>query len=107
MQGKIAVLGDADFVMPFTALGADTFPVSQKEDEITQGAQKILDEKYALVIIPENIAEIAEKVFAVKQNSPTPCVVVVPFTTEPEGHATQALSRALKLATGIDILQSN
>lgn len=107
MEGKIAILGDTDFVMPFSALGADTFPVGLKEDEITQGAKKILDEEYALVIIPENIAKIAENVFSVKQNSPTPCVVIVPFTTEPEGFATQALGQALKLATGIDILQSD
>ncbi len=107
MEGKVAVLGEADFVMPFSALGMDTFPVSQSADEITASAQKILDEKYALVVVAENIAKTAEQVFSVRQNSPTPCVVVVPFTTEPEGLATQALGKTLKMATGIDILQNN
>jgi len=33
--------------------------------------------------------------------------VVVPFTTESEGFATEALGEVLKLATGIDILGNN
>ena len=33
--------------------------------------------------------------------------MVVPFTTESEGFATQALGEVLKMATGINILQNN
>ena len=29
MEGKVAVIGDADFVMPFSALGVDTYSVGQ------------------------------------------------------------------------------
>jgi V/A-type H+/Na+-transporting ATPase subunit F len=105
MEGKIAVLGDTDFVMPFSALGVDTYPVGLTAGDVTESARTIVSEKYALAVVAENVAPAAEEVFSAYENAPTPCVVVVPFTTESEGFATAALSRVLKIATGIDILQ--
>lgn len=107
MEGKIAVLGDADFVMPFAALGVDTFATSDTPDDIAENAGKIIEGKFALVVIAENIAPMVEKAFADYENLPTPCIVVVPFTTEPSGVATKTLEEALKMATGINILQNS
>ena len=75
MESKVAVFGGEDFVMPFSALGLDT---------------------YAAVL--------ANVVFEAKQRQAVPCVVVVPFATESEGFATKTLGKMLKIATGIDIL---
>jgi V/A-type H+-transporting ATPase subunit F len=107
MEGKIAVLGDTDFVMPFSALGVDTYPVGLTAGDIAENAEQIISEKYALVVVAENIAPAAEEVFSEYENAPTPCIVVVPFTTESEGFATQALGKVLKMATGINILQND
>ncbi len=107
MEGKIAVLGDTDFVMPFAALGVDTYAVGGTDEQITEAATKIIGEKYALVVVAENIAPAAEEVFSDYQDAPTPCIVVVPFTIESEGFATQALGQVLKMATGINILQNS
>lgn len=106
MTGKVAVLGDADFVMPFAALGLETFAVDQAE-QMKESARKLIEEKYALVVVAENIAPTVQEVFDTCRNAPTPCVVVVPFTTESKGHATRVLGETLKMATGIDILQNN
>ena len=106
MEGKVAVLGDADFVMPFSALGLDTYPTGTAADEVCENATKIIGDKYALVVVAENVAPAAEQVFTSVRNAATPCVVVVPFTTEPEGFATEALAEVLKMATGINILQN-
>ena len=107
MEGKIAVLGDTDFVMPFSALGVDTYPAGQTAEQINDSAKKIIEQKYVLVVVAENIAPVAEQIFSDYQVVPTPCIVVVPFTTESEGFATRALGEALKMATGINILQSS
>ena len=104
MEGKVAVLGGADFVMPFSALGLDTFAVGEGAQEIAESAQKIIEDKYALVVVAENVASAAEEVFSTVRNLPVPGIVIVPFTTEPTGLATKALGEALKRATGIDIL---
>ncbi len=105
MEGKAAVLGNADFVMPFSALGIDTFPVHPGDDTgIANTAEEILKRQFSLVVVAENIAAEADAVFSRTQQDPRPCVLVVPFTTESEGFAVQALGSLLKSATGIDIL---
>jgi len=105
MEGKIAVLGDTDFVMPFSALGLDTYVAGQSDKEIAKTARNVAGEKYALVVVAEDILHVVEGVFSAYKDAPTPCVVAVPFTTESKGLATEALARSLKLATGIDILR--
>lgn len=107
MEGKVAVLGDADFVMPFSALGADSYCVDQSSEQVAETAKRIVAGQYALVVVAENVAALAQEVFSDYQDAPIPCVVVVPFTTEPKGFATRALGRMLRMATGIDILQSS
>jgi vacuolar-type H+-ATPase subunit F/Vma7 len=107
MRGKVAVLGDADFVMPFSALGVDTYSVGQTAEQIRESANKIVSDKYALVVVAENIAPKVEEIFAAYQDAPTPCIVVVPFTTEPTGVATRTLGKAIKMAAGINILQND
>ena len=103
--GKIAVLGDVDFVMPFAALAVDRYIIDQTDKQLLETTKKIIEEKYALVIAAENIAPAVEQAFLAYQNMPVPCLVVVPFTTESTGFATQALAKVLKIATGIDIYQ--
>ena len=107
MEGKVAVLGSADFVMPFTALGLDTFVASEEDAQTVETAKKIVDEKYALVVIAENIAPVVQEIFDAVQRKTTPCVVIVPFTTESEGFAIKSLSDVLRMATGIDIMHNS
>ena len=106
MESKVAVLGDADFVMPFSALGVDTYTVGRTDKEMVESAERVISGKYALVVVAENIAPAVEEIFSAQQDMPTPCIVAVPFTTESEGFATKALNEVLKLATGINILQN-
>ncbi len=106
MKGKVAVLGHKEFVLPFSALGVDTFPVSG-DDEIKENAREIINQRYALVVVAENIARVADEIFSTRIKEATPGVLVVPFTTESTGYATESLGRVLKLATGIDILQNS
>ncbi len=107
MEGKAAVIGDANFVMPFSAMGLDTYCVGETAEQISQCAKEVAAEHYALVVVAENIAPTVDEVFSEYQYEPTPCVVVVPFTTESKGFATDALAVVLKMATGIDILQGS
>jgi len=106
MESKVAVLGGSDFVMAFSALGLDGFAVEPKAEVVAEKAEEILKEQYGLVVVAENIAEMAEVVFGETSKDATPCVIVVPFMKESDGFALKSLGRQLKLATGIDILAS-
>jgi len=104
MVGKAAALGNEDFVMPFTALGLVSFAVENELQQLRESAQKILDEKFSLVVVAEDVAHSVQDIFDQAEGNALPCVIVVPFTKEPEGFAVASLGKALKLATGIDII---
>jgi len=106
MEGKVAVLGNADFVMPFSALGVSTFAAGEQIEQVRKAAKEIIEGRYTLIVVAENIAPAAEEIFAAEHYSVSPCIVVVPFTTEPQGFATSALGEVLKMATGINLLQT-
>lgn len=106
MEGKAAVFGSAGFVMPFASLGLDTFPVEPEAEQIQQTAEQILKQRYAMIVVAENIAKDAQGVFESTLRKTSPCVIVVPFTQEPSGIATESLGRLIKLATGINILEN-
>ena len=106
MEGKAAAIGSADFVMPFTALGLDTYAVETDAAQVTETARKVLREKYALILVAENIARYTQETFEGTAGSALPCVVIVPFTSEPSGIATESLGRLIKMATGINILET-
>ncbi len=106
MEGKAAVLGTADFVMPFSAMGLDTFVVEPKAEAVQETARAILRQQYTLIVVAENVARQAQPVFDATMRKAVPCVVVVPFTAEPTGIATESLGRLIKLAAGINILKS-
>lgn len=107
MQGKVAVLGNIDFVTPYSMLGIETFVVEQDAGNAVEQAVAIIAGKYAMVIVAENIAPLVQEQFDSLQKKSLPCVVVVPFTTEPEGYAVRSLGQVLRMATGIDILKNS
>jgi vacuolar-type H+-ATPase subunit F/Vma7 len=107
MESKVAALGGSDFVMPFSALGLDTFVVDIDNEQIAETAEKILSQRYGLIVVAENVAQAANEVFQRTLKQAVPCVVVVPFTTKSEGFATEALGRVLKMATGIDVFSNS
>lgn len=106
MEGKAAVLGGTDFVMPYSMLGLDTFTVEPVADAVAEKAGEIVKGGYGLVVVAENVAEMAEVEFEEVHHKAAPCVIVVPFTQETDGVALKSLGKMLKLATGIDILQN-
>jgi vacuolar-type H+-ATPase subunit F/Vma7 len=107
MQCKVAVLGDTDFVAPFSALGLDGFAVGEAAESVLEKARQILEAGYVLVVVAENVAPAAQQAFSAVQDRPVPCVIVVPFTTASTAFALQKLGATLKTAMGINILQDS
>jgi len=106
MEGKVAVIGSEDFVMPFSTLGLDTFPVDPDGEQVLKTAESILESKYAMVVVAENVAPKTDEFFSKTIRESLPCIVVVPFTTESQGFSTESLGKLLKMAIGIDIVNN-
>ncbi len=102
MNARIAALGPKDFVMPFGAVGAVTFPV-ENDAQAREQAQAVIKENFAVVLLHEALAETLAPVFEKLQEQPTPCIVALPFIEPSTGAAVQQLRLALRRATGTDI----
>ena len=107
MEAKAAAFGDADFVMPFSAIGLETFAVEPIREKVAEIAHELVKGDYGLIVVSENIAKIAGTIFEEAQKTSGTCILTVPFTTKSDGFATAGLGRAIKLATGIDILAND
>lgn len=105
MEGKITALGGTDFVRPFAAIGLETFTVEDSAEQIRESAERIVEGKFALVVVAEDVAQAADEVFAQYSSQAVPAVLVMPFTTESTGYAMSSLGQAVKMATGVNILQ--
>ena len=106
MESKAAVLGSTDFVMPFRALGIDSFPVEADRDSVIRAGQAVAAGGYGLIIVAENIALLADEVLGSFSPEPIPCVIVMPLSSTSTNFAVKSLGMALKLATGIDIMKT-
>jgi len=102
---KIAVIGGADTVIGFKALGLNTFPVDS--DEAARKTFRELskpENEYAIIYVEENLAErLADEINKFK-DSPTPAVILIPGRDGPLGLGQSALKAAVERAVGSDIL---
>ena len=98
----MGAMGSSDFVLPYRALGVDTFPVAD-DAQARDALRRMLDENYAVILVAEDVAPAVEEMLAPYTEEPAPCVLVVPSATRSTGYAGEALGRLLQLATGINI----
>lgn len=107
MEAKAAVVGDTDFVRPFSALGVDVFDVTESDTGAADQARRILEGNYALVVVSEDTGAEVEQVFAEVEEKAVPCVVEIPFTGGARGRAVQKLNSVLRMATGVSLTEES
>jgi Archaeal/vacuolar-type H+-ATPase subunit F len=102
---KIAVIGGAETVMGFKALGLESCPVSSSEE-----AKAVLKEltaegsDYAIIYIEEALAlELHSEIDKFK-DSPTPAIILIPGRDGSIGLGQSALKAAVERAVGTNIL---
>ena len=102
---KIAVIGGAETVMGFKALGLEACPVSNVEE-----ARKTLrhltrdSEDYAIIYLEENLAAELQTEIDRYKDSPSPAIILIPGREGPLGLGQSALVAAVERAVGSNIL---
>ena len=73
---KIAVIGGADTVMGFKALGLDVFPANGQEEarEVFRRVTRESDGQYAIIYVEENLATYLEHEIARYKDVPSPAI---------------------------------
>ncbi|MDR2357284.1 MAG: V-type ATP synthase subunit F [Oscillospiraceae bacterium] len=102
---KIAVMGGADTVLGFKALGLDIYPVSDG-DEARASLRRITqpEEGYAVIYIEEGVAQTLAAEISVFNGKTTPAIILIPGRDGSKGLGLTALHEAVKRAVGADIL---
>jgi len=102
---KIAVVGGAETVIGFKALGLEAVSVENAEE--AKSALKALTaegEEYAIIYIEENLAqELAQEIDKFK-DVPSPAIIVIPGRDGSTGSGLAALQAAVERAVGTNIL---
>ena len=102
---KIAVMGGADTVLGFKALGLDTSPVSD-DDEARRAFKKLTapEARYAIIYIEERLSLVLAAEIAEFIDKPVPAIILIPGRDGSMGLGLTALHDAVIRAVGADIL---
>ncbi len=100
---KVAVLGDKDSVMGFTALGIDVFPVYEA-DEIKKTIHKLVEEGYAIIYITEQCSLQGKDAIDRYKDNELPAIIVIPGITGSMGLGMNEVRESAKRAIGADVL---
>ncbi len=100
---KVAVLGDKDTVMGFTALGIDVFPVYDA-DEVKKSIHRLVEEGYAIIYITEQCSLLAKDTVAKYKDNELPAIIVIPGITGSMGIGMNEVRESAKRAIGADVL---
>ena len=102
---KIAVMGGADTVLGFKALGLATFPVSN-DDEARTVFRRLThpDENYAIIYMEEKLSQTLSAEIAEYNDKVVPAVILIPGREGSMGLGLTALHDAVIRAVGADVL---
>lgn len=103
---KIGVIGSADTIIGFKALGLDTFPVRDDAEakEILKKLTRSEDETYAILYIEEGLAQALSAEIDRFKDSPQPAIILIPGREGSLGLGLSALTAAVERAVGANIL---
>ena len=99
---KIAVLGDRDSALGFTALGLDVV-FAEDADTAREELHRLAREDYAIIYITEQLARDIPGEIARYKEAVTPAVILIPGKTGSLGLGAAALQSAVERAVGADI----
>ena len=102
---KIAVVGGAETVIGFKALGLEACPVTNAEEARETLRRLTRDsEDYAIIYIEENLASELQREIDRYKDVPKPAIILIPGREGSLGLGQSALKAAVERAVGSDIL---
>jgi V/A-type H+-transporting ATPase subunit F len=100
---KIGVIGDKDTIIGFKSLGISVFPTIDFK-EAHKLALRLSNEKYAVILVTEQLAINMQETFELFKEQITPALIVIPNNQGSLGVGMEAVKDSVKKAIGVDIL---
>lgn len=99
---KIAVIGDADSVLGFKALGLDVYPV-ENVDQARSTIHRLAKENYAVIYLTEQLAVHMDEVLNRYKDELTPAIILIPGKEGSLGIGMANVKKSVERAVGADI----
>ena len=100
---KIAVIGDNESIMGFSALGLSVFPADTAEEAVKL-LKQLDDGKFAVIYITEKLASLIPSVMEKFKQMSVPVVIQIPGLVGNTGDGIKDLHACVEKAGGSDIL---
>ncbi len=100
---RIGVIGDADSVLGFQALGLDVCPVEDL-DQARQAIHRMAKENYAILYLTEQLAAKLPAELERYQDTLTPAIILIPGKEGSLGIGMDNVKKSVERAVGTDIL---
>lgn len=101
---KIGLIGEAQDIQAFSALGLDLFPVQDPAAVGDLLPRLVKTGEYGIILITEAVGEAARGIVEANTNLPLPSIAFIPGSQGSRGFARERLRRIVERAVGVDIL---
>lgn len=101
---KIAVLGDMDSVLGFSALGLDVFPTEGGDAAVRKLRELARGGKYAIIYVTETYYEELKNEMDRYKDSVIPAIIIIPGADGASGIGKKAIDEAVERAIGANII---
>lgn len=105
MKGKMAIVGDGDGVLAFSAVGIDAYPVNNADE--AGDLIKSLSKTYAIIFVTDVIAKEIDEIIKRYVTSTYPIIIPLPSKDGSNGYGMERVKQAMEKALGVDILFNN
>lgn len=103
---KVAVIGDRDSIYGFSALGLDTFPMTDPT-EAAKKLRRLADGDYAVIYITEALAAQLEQEISRYRTERLPAIIPIPGVYGNTGMGINNVKKSVEQAVGSDIIFNN
>ena len=103
-NNKIAIIGDRDSILAFSAVGVAVYPVKNEFD--TADTLRRLAREYSVILITEDLAKQVPDLIARYKTRPYPIVLPIPRANGTDGFGMAGISKNVEKAIGSDILSN-
>ena len=102
MKAKMAIIGDGDSVVAFSAGGVDAYSVSSPDH--AREVLKSLVKNYKIIFITDVLAKEIDDLIKKYLAKAYPIILSVPSKNGSNGYGIEGIKRAMDKALGVDIL---
>lgn len=100
---KIAVMGDRESIVGFSALGMEIYSVSDKSNASLK-LKELARNGYAVIFITESLATTIHEQIEKYKDSTTPAIILIPGVSGNTGEGMDSVLKSVERAVGSQIL---